>query len=401
MGRKPLDAAAAVPTPASNRERLRGMEAVASSFRSFRPAPEVVRRVESVPTIFPDLDRVIGVGGFPTSRIIVVHGPSNKGKTALTLGLGLSFLRRDHFFGLCDAEQTTPVEWLTDMYGEAFNHPGFTALPVGSYEQTRDGFRDYFETIAKARVAGDIPEDTRALGLVDSIKKLVPKKLWDELQKAVKADGEDEPKKRSRFGGKPKGGVDGFGGRAGQMKAAFNSAWMDELVPLLAQTRGTMILIARETVEEDAGVFGGETVTIGGGAALNFDASLRLRVNAYPMSIGEGDARTYIGEKHTVDVLKTKVHAKDEAVPRAVFHSSNGAASPAGFDPARDLLACAMELKVITVAGSSYRLDDGGTGFDRLGQGIDNVLALLRKKPERFEQVDRLCRLRMVASPAA
>ncbi len=398
MSRKPITAAA-VPTPAANRERMQGMAKVAASFRSFRPAPEVVRRVEAIPTIFIDLDRVIGVGGLPTSRIIVVHGPSNKGKTALTLGLGLSFLRRDHFFGLCDAERTTPVEWLTDMYGEAFQHPGFTALEVGSYEQTRDGFRDYFETIAKARERGDIPPDTRALGLVDSIKKLVPKKLWDELQKAVKADSDDAPKK-SRFGGKPKGGVDGLGGRAGQMKAAFNSAWMDELVPLLAQTRGTMILIARESVEEDSSVFGGETVRLTGGNALNFDASLRLRVNGYPMHVGEGESREYIGEKHTVDVLKTKVHSKDEAVPRAVFHSSNGAKSPAGFDRARDLLACALELGVVEIAGSSYRLYDGGAGFDTLAQGIDKTLIKLRD-PGRAAQVETLCRARMVASVAA
>ena len=373
------------------------MEKVAASFRSFRPAPEVVRRVEAIPTIFPDVDRVIGVGGLPTSRIIVVHGPSNKGKTALTLGLGLSFLRRDHFFGLCDAEQTTPVEWLTDMYGEAFKHPGFTALEVGSYEKTRDGFRDYFETIAKARRAGDIPDDTRALGLVDSIKKLVPEKLWAELQKAVKADGEEATKKKARFGGKSKGGVDGFGGRAGQMKAQFNSAWMDELVPLLAQTKGTMIIIARETVEEESSVFGDrEIVTLGGGAALNFDASLRLRVNAFPMSIGEGESRQYIGEKHTVEVLKTKVHSKDEAVPRALFHSSNGVTCPKGFDPARDLLTCALELGVVEIAGSHYKWERG-----RLGQGIDGALTGLRKNLDDARDIEALCRQRMVASVAA
>ncbi len=80
----------AAATPAANRERLKGMAAVASSFRAFRPAHEVVLNVEAVPTQFPDFDRVVGVGGLPTSRVVVVHGPSNNGKTSLSLGLGMS-----------------------------------------------------------------------------------------------------------------------------------------------------------------------------------------------------------------------------------------------------------------------------------------------------------------------
>ena len=76
-----------------------------------------------------------------------------------------------------------------------------------------------------------LPLTTSALIAIDSIRKLVPKKLFDELAKAEKADSGDKPK--GRFAKKPKG-VDGYGGRAAQLKAALNAAWMDELVPLPA-----------------------------------------------------------------------------------------------------------------------------------------------------------------------
>ncbi len=403
MSRKPL-AANVAPTPAANRERLAGMARVAQSFASFRPAVEVVRRVTAVPTIFPDLDRVLGVGGLPTDRVIVVHGPSNKGKTAMTLGLGLSFLRRDHFFGLVDAEQSTPVEWLTDLYGETFQHPGFAALPIGTYEQVRGGVRDFFQKIAAARARGDIPPDTRALCLVDSLKKLVPAKVWEMLQKAMKADLDDEaPKKKARFGGKGKssGGVDAMGGRLGQIKAQYNSAWMDELTPLLAQTNGTIVLIGRETLTAGTGMFDKDEITLGGGKDINFEASLRLRVDSKALYDGSFEAKTsrYIGELHTVDVMKTKIHGKQEAVPTAVFHSSNGVASPAGFDHARDLLACAVELGVVTMAGSYFKCD-GVPGVVTLGQGMDNALVKLRT-PKVSEAVEYECRARMVASTAA
>lgn len=367
-----------------------------------RPAPELVRRVEAVPTIFPDFDRVVGVGGLPTRRIIVVHGESNKGKTAFTLGLGLSFLRRDHFFALADLEQTTPEDWLSDLYGDAFRHPGFVAMPTGTFEQVRDAVRDYFERIARARDAGDLPPETRSLLLVDSIKKLTPKAIWDELQKAAKADADEAKVLKGGRKQKVKTGVDGMGGRAGQIKAAFMSAWLDELVPLLAQTLGSVVLIARERVTvEGAGQFEKEVIELGGGTGVNFDASLRLRVGSRPMYEGDEGKKQYVGEKHTVDVMKTKVHAKEEQVPQAIFHSSNGLVSPAGFDHARDLLACALELGVVTIGGSYYNCENV-SNVDRLGQGIDKSLAKLRSNAEISAAVDAACRVKMVAaSPSA
>lgn len=372
------------------------MAKVAQSFGAFRPAAEVVRRVEAVPTLFVDLDRVFGCGGLPTGRIIVVHGPPNNGKTALTLGLGLSFLKRDHFFGLADLERTTPTDWLENLYGDAAKHPGFVALSGdGTFEHVRDGHRSFFEGVAEGRKSGDLPPDTRAITLVDSIKKLIPKKLWDELDKAIAADTKATKVLPGGRKQKPKGGVDGAGGRAGQIKAAYLSAWFDELVPLLAETQGTVIMIAREEVgEEQIGTFTREVITLNGGRAVNFESSLTLRVLASPTYEGDGDKREYVGEKHIVQVRKTKVAAKEERVPEAVFHTSNGAQCPAGFDRARDLFACALELGVIEVKGSHY-----STTRAKLGQGQTQALQSLRDA-NVADWTEAACRERMASTSA-
>lgn len=403
MARKPSGSLVSIPSPATNRARLDAMSRVAGAFKSFRPAVEVVRRVEGVPTIFVDLDRMLGCGGLPTSRVIVVHGPANAGKTALTLGLGLSFLRRDHFFGLADLEHTTPTDWLEGLYGEAFRHPGFVALSGdGTFENVRDGHREFFEGVAEGRRKGDLPPETRAVTLVDSIKKLMPKKLWEELDKAVSADASEANKGQGRRNKKPKG-IDGAGGRAGQIKAAYLSAWFDELAPLLATTLGTVILIARESVtEEQVGQFTKEVITLGGGNATNFESSATLRVTNHPIYEEVGKEKQYVGERHVLQLRKTKVAAKDERMPEAVFHTSNGALCPAGYDPARDLLVCALELGVVEVHGSHYSVADArlGSQLRKLGQGQDSALLAMRE-PMVAGPVEAYCRERMFKAASA
>lgn len=334
------------------------MGAVAADLKTWRPQVEVLKEVEAVPTIWPAYDRLTGVGGHPTARLSVVHSPSNMGKSTFALGLGLSFLQRGHFFAFADAERTTPQTYVRQLMGEHAEHPGFSALPISTYEQARASVREYCEAISTARLKERIPPDTTALIALDSIRKLVPEKLWAELAKAVKADTEDDPKKRtSKFGGAKKSkGVDGFGGRAGQLKAAMNAAWVDELIPLLADHRIAMLIIARETVEEGEGFFAEEIVTVGGGVAINYDASLRLRMlRDFVHEQLDSEKKELVGERVRVHVMKTKISSKETRTPSACFHVSNGRLCPEGFDFARDCFELGLELDIIEQSGSNYR----------------------------------------------
>lgn len=353
---------------AADRDRLAAMADVADDFKHWRPQSEVIKNVESVPTRFIQYDEMTGVAGQPISRITLIHGPSNEGKTEFCIGLGSSFLAAGHFFGLADAERTTTSKWISDLTGSLRDHPGFVALPVKSYEQVRDGVRSFCDRIADARTKGKLPEDITGLIVVDSIRKLVPESLWKNLSKEIAGGKKGKDGKNH--------GIDGFSGRAGQIKAALNAAWVDELVPLLADTRTAIAIIARETKDGDAGFFDSRDWKVGGGSALYYDSSVDLRVLKKTLYV----EKEMVGEKHKIEMWKTKVGKKTRRVPYCHFHTS---LALNGFDRGRDVFELAKDLDVIKVKGSHYYY-----GRKRLGQGEEKVVALLNETPDFLATVE-------------
>lgn len=377
-GRAPYDDTPSLERSAQeNRDRLRQMAAVAGKLSDFRPQKEVVKNAEAVPTVFPSFDVATEVGGYPLARVVLVTGPAANGKTQFMLGVGRGFLEAGHFFAVADAERTLTQDFVKSMVGPVVDHPGFTALPVGTYEQTRTAVRRYFETIANARARGELPPDTTALLAVDSLRKLMPAGLWKALTDEVKAATEEDeaPKKKSKFvrSKKPGNHVDGIGGRAGQIKAAFNGAWMDELVPVLADSRCGILIIGREKVEEGQGKFDRDVVTPSGGVSLMFEPSLWLRCVSNDIAEKHGEGKSeetvMVGQRITLEFRKTKVARRREFLPTAFFHVSNGrGAAPEGFDFARDLFWVGQELGLVEQSGSYYSFDG-----EQLGQGERNA----------------------------
>ena len=368
--------------PAEQREaesRVAALAKAAGDFKDWRPAAFALAEVRAVPTVLPWVDRVSGVGGWPTDRFTLVHGPSNHGKTVFLIALLLSYLRRQHFAALLDAEQTTPFSFVAQFMGGEARNPAFFATRESGYERVRASVRRFCDFVGEKRAKREVPEDTTALIALDSIKKLVPEKLWDELTK----EAAGKPKKG--FKGKPgKRGVDGLGGRAAQMKAALNSAWLDELVPLLGQTGVGMVAIARETVEDS--LFG-EKVSLTGGKAIFFDSSLVVRVTRHRSVVdGEGAQAPLVGERHSVEVTKTKIAGKEVRWPEAFFNVSNGqlAGVPFGFDRPRDLLELAESLGAVKRDGShAFQL-----GRLKLGQGANRVVQRLHADPELLAKLE-------------
>jgi recombination protein RecA len=351
-----------------NRDLLSSFEKVTSTFKEWRPASDVIEEVNAIPTVFPQYDIATRVMGHPTARFCRVRGPSNEGKTTFNMGLIYSFLRAGHFAGFVDAERTTPPKYIRELMGEYFKHPGFSALPVNTYEQVVDSVREYCEKIAEARDKGIIPPETSGIICIDSIRKLVPKNLMKELAKS----------------GTSKKGIDGFGGRGGQIKAALNAAWCDELVPLLANTKMAMCIIARETDDPDAGLWD-EGIKVGGGKALLYDSSLDIRV-VRSFITDEENKKKIFGERHRIEIRKTKIGQKEEKFPVGHFHTSNGTEceeNKAGFDRVRDVFELALEYGVIKLAGSSYSY-----GGEVIGRGQAKALLHLRREPDFTQQIE-------------
>jgi len=332
------------------RPRKSALEGVAKRFDRFRPAREVLTAVKAVPTRFVQLDHATKVGGWPVERFSLLHGPSNEGKTIFALGLVESFLERDHFALYIDAERTTPGTWVEKLMGSAtFDHPGFFAMKPGSYEQTIAEVREFLNIAASARKAGKVPPDTAAIVVCDSLRKLVPKDLLDEIIKAEREDRKQAPGKKVTAGRD----------RGAQLKAKMNAAWMDELVPLLEHAQASFVAIAREMVDPEADVWAkrfGNDYKVGGGSAIYYDASLVVRIErAKWVGDGGGDTgepRKVYGERHLGTIKKTKVGGKEDRETQFYFHTSNGVLVPEGYDRARDVVELARRFDIVSTKGS-------------------------------------------------
>jgi recombination protein RecA len=361
---------------------------VASRFEAWEPAVEVCTKVQAVPTVFVQLDAITRVAGWPTKRFGMVHGPSNEGKTAFLIGLMLSFLQRGHFASLVDAERTTPATWLEQMMRKFAHHPGFVALRPTTYEATVDAVRQWCTTIGEAKAKGEIDPTTSGIVVVDSLRKLVPKKLLATLLK----EGAEEQETKKRYGGSK--GVDGLGGRAAQMKAALNAAWLDEMVPLLDQTGTSMIVIARESENPDQHQqWDGEDFKVGGGKAIFYDSSMVVRVlrDGWVRDVNDDGEVTDVGERHCIEIRKTKVGRKEARIPTGYFHTSNGVITPAGFDRTRDVLDLAKREGVVQTHGSWLYW-----GSEKLGQGEPKALRRLYSEPDLVKALEAAVREQFV-----
>lgn len=358
----------------TSKAKQKELAEAANRFGAFRPAREVLRRVRAVPTWFSQFDHAVGVGGLPIERFGLIHGPSAHGKSTFALGLLGSFLARGHYAAFVDAEFTTPIDWVETLLGEQVESDRFFALRPTSYEQTVDSVRDFCKHIAKLREEEKIDPDTSALIIVDSLRKLVPQNLLKKLTE-----------------GAEKHGVDGYGGRAAQIRAAMNAAWMDELVPLLATTQTGLIVIAREAEDPDADARAkqaGTAYKVGGGKAPYYESSLVMRVEraawVYERKAEKDEARLpAIGERNRVTIHKTKVATKQDRVQVAYFHTSNGTFFPEGFDRPRDVLELAGKLGVVDVGGSWITLSG------KKHQGANKALRALHDDPELLASLER------------
>lgn len=373
--------------PKSN---FQSIEQAAKAFDQFRPARDVLTVVRAVPTCMVQFDHATRVKGLPIERFGLIHGPSAEGKTKFALSLIRSFLALNHFALLIDAERTTPITFARIMMGPLADHPYFFAMRPKTYEDTVEAVRKFVIMVKHQRDAGNVPPNTSAIVITDSIRKLVPEGLLKKLFGEV-YEGANSRRRKQLERGK---GIDGVGGRAAQIKAAMNAQWLDELTPLLEETGTAFLPIARETEDPDADVMSkmlGRNYKVGGGRALYYDASLVVRVEraSYVQDAGDDDGRNrkVFGERHALTIRKTKVSAQDDKQTLCYFHTSNGVLVPEGFDRARDVLELGVKFNVVEQNGSWFNFRE-----QRIAQGAHGAVRALTDNDALLEEIEATVR---------
>jgi RecA/RadA recombinase len=307
-------------------------------------ASDALDRVRAVPTIFPDFNRQTRVGGLPLRRIITVHGPTHGGKTAFVGGLLRSFVDADHVGAYCDAEHATDLTFFDELFGRPVDTiPNLLGMRPTSYEETIDAVDTFLASMVRARgerlaeyreemkLKKDAPcvlpphLDLAGCLVLDSINKLVPEREIERLKKE---------------------GGDAIDKGWGRLRAAFNQAFLDHVVPLLGKAETSLVVMVQERDDDDLDPW--EMPKLKGGKATQYDASLIVRVmKAKEVAVGEGKEKRVFGYAHRLRIWKSKVGHMDGRWSDALFHLSNGTHVRPGFDTARDLVVVGKDLGVI------------------------------------------------------
>lgn len=289
-------------------------------------APRV--SIEAIPTGAVNLDIALGIGGLPRGRVIEIYGPESSGKTTLALHVIAEAQKLGDTCAFVDAEHALDAEYAGNL---GVNIDDL----ILSQPDTGEAGLDIAESLVRSGAVGLI--------VIDSVAALVPK---------AEIEGE-------------------MGDSHMGLQARLMSQALRRLTGIISKSNTTVIFINQ--LREKIGVMFGNPETTTGGRALKFYSSVRLDIRRIK-TITEGD--NSIGSRTRVKIVKNKVAPPFKIVEFDIMYGK-------GISKAGVLLDTAVDLEIIDKAGSWYSYGD-----EKLGQGRENVKAMLEENAELAKDID-------------
>lgn len=287
-----------------------------------------VIEVDSIPTGSLTLDVALGIGGYPTGRVVEIYGPESSGKTTLTLHAIAECQRKGGIAAFIDAEH-------------AFDRFYAEKLGVNTDElivSQPDNGEQALEIADNLVRSGAID-----ILIIDSVAALTPK---------AEIEGE-------------------MGDARVGLQARLMSQALRKLTGTISKTNCTCVFINQ--LREKIGVMFGNPETTTGGNALKFYSSVRLDIRR-STQIKDGDK--VIGNRTRVKVVKNKVAPPFRLAEFDIMYGL-------GISKAGELIDLGVEHDILTKSGSWFSY-----GETRLGQGRDTVKQLFIDNPELAEEVE-------------
>ena len=287
-----------------------------------------VIEVDSIPTGSLTLDVALGVGGYPTGRVVEIYGPESSGKTTLTLHAIAECQRKGGIAAFIDAEH-------------AFDRSYAEKLGVNTDElivSQPDNGEQALEIADNLVRSGAID-----ILIIDSVAALTPK---------AEIEGE-------------------MGDARVGLQARLMSQALRKLTGTISKTNCTCVFINQ--LREKIGVMFGNPETTTGGNALKFYSSVRLDIRR-STQIKDGDK--VIGNRTRVKVVKNKVAPPFRLAEFDIMYGL-------GISKAGELIDLGVEHDILTKSGSWFSY-----GETRLGQGRDTVKQLFIDNPELADEVE-------------
>jgi recombination protein RecA len=217
------------------------------------------REIEVIPTGSIQLDRALGVGGYPKGRVIEIYGNESSGKTTLALQAIAQCQKLNGKCAYIDLEHA-----LDGKYCEA-NGVDLSKLLLAQPDSGEQAF-----SLIEALIKTDMID----LVIVDSVAALVP-------NAELVGDFEDQT----------------IG-----LQARMMSKGLRIIQGLMAKHNTTVIFINQ--IREKVGVMFGNPETTTGGRALRFYASVRMELRKVELIKSGNDC---VGIKTSVKIVKNKV----------------------------------------------------------------------------------------------
>jgi recombination protein RecA len=296
----------------------------------------MIEPVEAISTGSVGLDLSLGVGGLPKGRIIEIYGPESSGKTTLAIHAIAEAQKKGGIAAFIDAEHA-----FDKMYAQ---HLGVDVENLLISQP--DNGEQALEIADNLIRSGAID-----ILVIDSVAALTPR-------------GEIE----GEMGDSKMG-----------LQARLMSQALRKLTGTISKTKCCCIFINQ--LREKIGVMFGNPETTTGGNALKFYASVRLDIRRIGQ-IKDGD--NVVGNRVRVKVVKNKV-----APPfrQAEFDIMYGV----GISKEGEIVDMGVELNIIQKSGSWFSYEG-----DKLGQGRDSVVQLLRDNPELSAEIEKKIREKVI-----
>lgn len=291
--------------------------------------------VGAISTNCLSLDAAIGVGGMPRGRIVEIYGPESSGKTTLALQVVAQAQRLGGVAAYIDAEHALDPDYAGKLGCDIEN---LLISQPDSGEQALE----IAETLVRSNSVDVI--------VIDSVAALVPR---------AELDGE-------------------MGDSHMGLQARLMSQALRKLTGIVSTSNTCFIFINQ--LREKIGVFFGSPETTTGGKALKFYASVRIDIRRIG-AIKEGDR--VVGNRTKVKIVKNKVAPPFHECEFDIMYGE-------GISREGDLLDLAVNNNVVEKSGAwfSYKTE-------RLGQGRENVKAMLKENTAIYEQIEHETKVKL------
>ena len=295
-----------------------------------------------IPTGSIGLDIALGVGGIPKGRVTEIYGPESSGKTTLTLHLVAECQKRGGTAAFIDAEHALDVAYARRL-----------GVKTEELLISQPDFGEQALEIADLLVRSGAVD----LVVIDSVAALIPQA---ELEGQM---GETQ-----------------VGGQARLMSHALR-----KLTGTIHKSRAVVVFINQ--IRMKIGMTGyGSPETTTGGNALKFYASVRMDIRRIQSLKDKEEA---YGNRTRIKVVKNKVAPPFREALVDILYGT-------GMSREGELIDLGIEHKIIEQSGSWFAF-----GSERLGQGKENVRAMLIENTELRQKIeDKLLEHLGVTTPA-